>query len=339
MAETKSWIGTGQTNDATATTANSQGTSPNGLTIVPAGAGTAKYSTLNPLIAGHASLRLISTATAGERCRAYFDFAATDAVSHMFAFRFRQDPGVATGIYQHVISPGTAGAGGLNLKSASGVRQLVFVNAAGTEMDNFGPITFGTALSNWYLVQLLTTKGTTTTDGAHHVRVYDYTGELIGEYGPVATVNAGTTQFVRTTWGLNTAVLSDFEVAEMKVVTDPPAQLIALPTAPPATPPALATPQRYTDKAVVTATATAGSGGTLTYTVNPAADAVLAPGVFLMARQPSTGSDYDAVITATEAPSGLVDNEIVTIPKLAAAAGNANAPLSATGANPGSTWA
>jgi hypothetical protein len=342
MAETKVWTGEGKTEGLAATSANSAGTGSDALVVVLASGGLATYSTLNPLIANHASLRMVNTTAAGSRSRSYFAFADTDAVSHLFAFRFRTDPGVATTFFQFILTGGTTGAGGLNLKSVSGQRQVVFVDSAGTEPANanFGPITYGTAKSNWYIVRLTKVKGTTTTNGQHWVQLFDYLGNLLGEYPLATNVNASTTQFVRTTWGLNAAVAGDFEVAEMKVVTDPPATMLALPTAPPTSAPTLPVPLTYSDKLIVRAAATAGAGGTVAYASSPAAEMEIAPGWFVYPRQASTGADYTVTITATESPSGMTATRVVTVPKLAASGVPVNnaAPRFPTGAHPGTTW-
>jgi hypothetical protein len=341
VAEQRVWTGQHVTEGQPATTAATVGDGSDQVTIVPAGAGRAEFSKLNPLVAGYGSIRFITAAVTGERCRGYESFSATDGVSHVAAFRLGKDPLLATGLVNWVVgAAGSQGAGGLILKRVQGVGQLQLVDHLGAEIAgaNFGAVPIGRDVDDWVITRMTTKRNTAAAapfNGAHTTEVFDYTGTLLGDYTATG-VETFPDQYVRVTWGLNSARDGDMEITALHTLTDLPVQQLPLPTAPPSEPPNMPPPTIYPNVHLVRHPATPTRGGTITYSSDPAATVVPAPGWSAFTKQAVA---YEVRVSSTESSTSLTSNRYEMIPALASGSEGTGVPMRSVGPNPGNGWA
>lgn len=227
---TKQWTGQGGTNNANITTANSGGASGDAFdSITLAGAGTLTYSNTAPPLAGYMSARAQAAAGGSDRVRWYHTYTASNYISRRYAFRMRQDP-AAGQVLADIVASDFGFAIQLQLATVSGARHLLLKNDAGTTVKDWGTITYGSATTDIYWLDLYVVKGTTTSNGTLKAKLYDDTQTLVGTEYSSTIDNTGTLQYIRTQWGGNAGVLMDMDVWAISANNDSPGAYVGLPT-------------------------------------------------------------------------------------------------------------
>jgi hypothetical protein len=226
----KTWTGQGGTNNGTVTTANSGGASGDafdGPSPFFTGAGTVTYSNTNPPFAGYMWERLQAAAGGTDRARTYHSFTAANQLSARFAFRVRQDPTAGQMLFALVNNAATSNFPvQVQLVTVSGARHLV-LNVSGTQVKDFGAITFGSASTDVYWLDLYVIMGTT---GTVKAKLYDDTKTIVGTEYSDTSINTGTNQFIRFQSGGNTGFLMDLDVSAIKATNDSPGAYVGLPS-------------------------------------------------------------------------------------------------------------
>jgi hypothetical protein len=226
----KTWTGQGGTNNGTVTTTNSGGASGDafdGPSPFTAGAGTVTYSNTNPPFAGYMWERLQAAAGGTDRARTYHSFTAANQLSARFAFRVRQDPTAGQMLFALVNNAATSNFPvQVQLVTVSGARHLV-LNVSGTQVKDFGAITFGSGAGDVYWMQLYVTMGAT---GTVKAKLYDDSQTLVGTEYSDTSINTGTNQFIRFQSGGNAGFLMDLDVSAISANNNSPAGYVALPT-------------------------------------------------------------------------------------------------------------
>lgn len=221
---TKINTGAGGTNGAAVTTGNSGGASGDALdAITLAGAGALTYSNDDPVLSGHMWWRFAAAAGGTDRVRAYHSFAASDYISQRFYFMWESDPGAANVMWAAIDNGGSfSQAIVLQLTTVSGARHLQ-LTTGGTLRKDFGAITYGTAATDKYMIDLYAVKGAGT--GTLVCELYDDTGTLVDSYSVIGTAQTGSQQFIRSQWGGNTGVLQAMRIGTVKGNNDSPGGL------------------------------------------------------------------------------------------------------------------
>jgi hypothetical protein len=223
---TKQNTGLGGTNGAAVTTAGSGGASGDAWdSIALAGAGTLTYSNTNMPFSGHLWHRAQAAAGGTDRVRAYHSFTAANYHSRRFAFRVRQDPGTAQ-MLAAIVDTAFSFPIQLQLVTVSGARHLV-LSVNGTQVKDWGAISFGSAAGDIYWLDWFATVGTT---GTVKAKLYDDSQTLVGTEYSNTSINTGTAQFIREQFGGNAGILMDFEWTDTKANNDSPGAYVGLPS-------------------------------------------------------------------------------------------------------------
>lgn len=198
------------------TVANSGGSSGDAWdSISPTGAATLTVETANPPVSGHKWSKITSAAGGSDRLRMYHSLSASDIWACRFYFMYEVDPGAANVVWA-AVDTAFAQAVTLQVTTVSSTRHLQ-LTSAGTMRKDFGTLSFGTASTNRYMVDLYIIKGSP--NGTLAMELRDSTGTLVDSYSSTA-VDTGTLQFIRNQFGGNTGIAQAMRVGTIKVNND-----------------------------------------------------------------------------------------------------------------------